>query len=332
MSDIPIHVSPPYSEGARDDALFHYTTAKGLIGILSTGQIWSTAYYCANDESELATGKGVLSPLFRIRTFELIKQNDPRVLTFARRGVDVLEYAAQFENRIASNALSMLCAYITCFCKPTGEEDFRHGLLSQWRGYGADGGYALHFSRKKLLAAVANIGPGDYLDYDLLDVHYHLENPLKAEVLRHGDAFVQAYELYLDELADPLVFKKKTMRNPIASLPGGSLEAFLNYLVHTKNKHFAEERECRLSLVQAASVPAAVAVGSLPVSYYDRGGLPVPYNQTPRARFNLLDCVEWIVIGPGPRMGARFRSVRQLVSQHAEHIEVRPSHIPFTRL
>ena len=229
MSDIPNHLSPPYSEGSREDALFHYTTAKGLIGILSTGQIWSTAYYCANDESELATGKGVLTPLFRNHTYRLIEENDPRVSTFARRGVDVLEYADHFENQIASMALSSLCAYITCFCKPTGEEDFRHGLLSQWRGYAADGGYALQFSRKKLLATIANIHQCDDLNYDLLDVHYHVENPLKAEVLRYADAFVQAYAGYLDELAQPIDFTKKTMRSPIAGLPGGPLEAYLNY-------------------------------------------------------------------------------------------------------
>lgn len=82
MSDIPNHFIPKYTDASREDALFHYTTANGLIGILGTGEIWSTAYYCANDESELAAGKGVLSPLFRSTTHKLIKANDPRVLTF----------------------------------------------------------------------------------------------------------------------------------------------------------------------------------------------------------------------------------------------------------
>jgi len=74
---------------SRDDALFHYTTATGLIGILTSGQIWSTAYYCANDESELSAGQGVLTTLFRKATYELIDSSDRRVSLFARRGVDV---------------------------------------------------------------------------------------------------------------------------------------------------------------------------------------------------------------------------------------------------
>lgn len=328
MSEIPDHSLPTYSDASREDALFHYTTANGLIGILGTGEIWGTAYYCANDESELSTGKGVLAPLFRSTTDKMIEANDPRVLTFNRHGSDIREYPEHFEQHIAAMALSSLCAYITCFCKPTSEEDFQHGLLSQWRGYGADGGYALHFSRKKLLAEIERTNKTDGLNYELQDVHYTIENPMKAEVLSHADAFIRAYMGFLDELSEVLDSSRKTMRSPIAGLPGGPLEAFLDYLVHTKNKHFGEERECRLSLIQLVSASASC----LPVDYFNRGGLLVPYTKTPRSSFNILDCVEWAVIGPGPRMDARFKSVSQLIRQVGREIKVRPSHIPFTRL
>jgi hypothetical protein len=150
---------------------------------------------------------------------------------------------------------------------------------------------------------------------------------MKAEVLSHSDAFIHAYMEHLDELAKPLDFSKETMRNPIAGLPGGPLEAFLDYLVHTKNKHFSEERECRLSLIQLVSTSA----GSLPVQYFSREGLLVPYTKSPCSSFNVLDCIECIIIGPGSRMNARFKSVNQLVRQSGRDIKVRTSHIPFTR-
>jgi Protein of unknown function (DUF2971) len=325
----PNHFSPRYTDEARDDALFHYTTARGLLGIFATGQLWSTAYYCANDESELAAGKDVLGPLFRSHTHDLIKKGDSRVVTFARRGVDPREYGDTFEQRIISIALSQLGVFITCFCRATGAEDFQHGLLSQWRGYAIDGGYALQFSRKKLLAAIEGTRGTSGQNYDLMDVHYGPNNPLKSDVLQHSDAFIQAYSAHLDELAEPLDFKAKTMRSPIAGLPGGPLEALLNYLAHTKNVHFREERECRLSLVQSADDKVE---GSLPVFYFERGGVPVPYTQTPKATFNVLDCIEWIVVGPAPRLDVRFKAVQQLVRQSSANISVRPSHIPFTRL
>lgn len=133
---------------------------------------------------------------------------------------------------------------------------------------------------------------------------------------------------HLDELAEPLDFNKKTMRSPIAGLAGGPLEAYLNYLVHTKNKHFAEERETRLTLTQHV----ARADSSLPVQYFNRAGLVVPYTQTPANTFNMLDSLEWVVVGPGPRLKSRFKSVTQMIQKTGRKIYVRASHIPFTRL
>ena len=307
--------------------LFHYTTANGLLGILRNNEIWSTAYYCANDESELGVGKGVLTPLFLSKTHEMIRAAHPQVRTFSKRGVDIRHYADQFEQRIVGHALSLLCVYITCFCKPINTEDFTHGLLSQWRGYGVDGGYALQFSRKKLEAAVERTYKTDSLNYDLLDVHYTPDNPLKVEVLKHSHAYTSAFLNFLDELEN-FDFNKTTMQSPIANLPGGPLESLLNFLVHTKSQHFVEERECRLSLVE----PVASEIGGLPVDYFNRNGLIVPFTRTPSSSFNVLDCIEWIIIGPGPRIGARFNSITQMVRKMGLKIKVRPSHIPFSRV
>jgi hypothetical protein len=55
MSAITGHFLPKYTEESQEDSLFHYTNANALIGILGTNEIWGTAYYCTNDESELAT-------------------------------------------------------------------------------------------------------------------------------------------------------------------------------------------------------------------------------------------------------------------------------------
>lgn len=329
MSEIPGHTSPPYSEDSRDDALFHYTSADGLIGILQSGEIWSTAYYCMNDESELAAGTGILMPEFTRATHKMIQDNDPLVQTFSRRGTDILEYARGFEQRIIAHTFNALCAYNTCFCMATGAEDFHHGLLSQWRAYGVDGGYALQFSRKKLLAAVENANKAQGLCYQLDDLHYTVENPLKSEVLSHTDSFLRAYKDFLEEIGASLsdLLSQRSLRNPVAGLLGGPLESLLDYLVHTKNQHFSEERECRLSLIEPVTSESEV----LPTNYFNRGGLIVPYKKTPRTTFPLLDCIEWIIIGPNPRMDARFKSVTQMVRTASLAIKVRPSHIPFAR-
>jgi hypothetical protein len=325
MNGLPGHTVPTYSEESREDTLFHYTTANGLLGILRNNEIWGTAYYCANDESELSAGKDVLTPIFRSKTHQMIQEADPQVDIFRNRGVDIRDYADKFEQTILSLALHFFCVYITCFCKPSTKEDFLHGLLSQWRGYGIDGGYALQFSRSKLQARVERAYKAEGLSYELKDVYYSPDNPLKDEVLKHSEAFTSAYLNHLDTLVN-LDFHKQTMRSPIANLPGGPLESLLDFLIHTKNGHFSEEKECRMSLLE----PVSSSSGVLPVDYFNRNGLLVPFTRTPSS-FNVLDCVDWIIVGPGPRIGNRFNSVTQMVRKMGLKIKVRPSHIPFSR-
>lgn len=327
MSNFPSHFLPNYTEQSKADALFHYTTAAGLIGILTSGQIWSTAYYCTNDESELVTGQGILRPIFYQEAHRLREAEDRRVRIFANRGVDVNHYADHFEKVIVGTALSQMCTYITCFFRPSGKEDFIHGLLSQWRGYGSDGGYALHFNRSKLQQVLDGFGDGQSFEYDLQDVHYSHDNAFKAEVLGHRDAFISAFHEYLDDLAQPLNSMPRSGPSPIRSLPGGPLEAYLSYISHTKNHHFAEERETRLSITQF--VPAKK--GCQPVNYFNRDGLVIPYVTSPKDRLDILSCLEWVVVGPGPRLQARFKAVTQLIRQLGRKIEVRASHIPFIR-
>ena len=322
---IPTHLSPPYSDDAIKDALFHYTTGDGLHGILSNKELWSTAYFCMNDESELKTGRGILASLFSLKTHDLIEKNDPAVQTISRRGVDIREYPRNFEDELIGLALSDLCIYLTCFCIPTTKEDFTHGLLSQWRGYGPDGGYALQFSRSKLRNWSDRMYEDHQLNYDLNDVNYDNENPLKDEILKHKDTFIQEYLNFLDDIVN-IDFSKTVMPSPLRNLTQGPLESLLNYITHTKNVHFREERECRLSFLDLSIHNK----NTRPVHYFNRNGLIVPFVKTPEDS-NILDCVEWIIVGPGTRIDSRFNSVCHMIKTMGLNIRVRPSHIPYSR-
>lgn len=187
--------------------------------------------------------------------------------TFYGRGVDPRQYGEQFEETLLRFAFGALTTFVSSFCKPASNEDFEHGLLSQWRGYGPDGGYAIHFSRAKLLAAIARVSGSHGLNYELQDVQYTTDSPLRTEVLKHADAFVATYHRFLDQLAEPLG-SSRSRTSPLAGLTGGPLEALLDYLIHTKSSHFGEERECRMTLVQPRVGDAKVIV-----SFFVRGGV-----------------------------------------------------------
>jgi len=325
LSDLPGHTLPNYSEDISEDALFHYTDANGLIGILQSKGIWSTAYYCTNDASELRAGRDVLTPVFRKKTHEMERQEDSRVVTIRNRGVDIRQYAEKFEQRIINHSLHFVGVYVTCFCKPNNKEDFLHGLLSQWRAYGNDGGYALQFSRGRLQDYLVRLNEDLGLNYEVQDVYYSPDNPLKKDVVSHSESFISSYVNFLDDIVN-LNASDPKFRSPVQDLFEGPLESLLDYLIHTKNQHFFEESECRMSIVDAINEGGAL----LPMFYFNRNGLVVPYVRTPK-NYSIIDCVDWIVIGPGPRIGDRFNSVKQMVNRMGLDIEVRPSHIPLSR-
>jgi hypothetical protein len=255
----------------------------------------------------------------------MIKEEDPRVKYFSKWGVDISDHADEFEGRVISHALNVLCVYITCFCRPSTKEEFHHGLLSQWRGYGEDGGYAIQFSRTKLKNIVDQINSSIDTTCDLLNVHYTVENPYKAELMKYADAFINAYSEHLDEIIK-IGLDRPTLKSPASGLTGGPLEALLNYLVNTKNQHFHEEKECRLSFFNLTKAESS----ALPVKYFNRHGLLVPYTRTP-PKFSLNDCIDWVIVGPSHRIEQRFTSLKQMVKNMGLNIEVRPSHIPYSR-
>lgn len=319
-------IFPTYTKQVRDDALFHYTTGAGLLGILKSNELWSTAYHCANDESELSAGRDVLTPIFREKAHEMIMARDARVQTFAGRGVDVHYYADRFEETIVSAALHAFSVYITCFCKPNTEEDFIHGLLSQWRGYGDDGGYAIQFSRERLEEELKRVSSDEQASYRLKDVYYTNDNSMKNSLVGNAPEFEKAFENHLDSLIK-LDLNPMSLQNVAGDLPTYLFIELLDYLIHTKSIHFREENECRLSALDATTKDAA----RLQIDYLNRSGLLVPYARTPSSA-KIVECIDWIVVGPAPRIDSRYNSIIQMVRSMGFKIKVRASRIPFSRL
>lgn len=118
------------------DELWHYTDGNGLIGILKSGQIWSTQVSCLNDtleqkyfgdlvhqaikERRAKNADPLLDPLFRIADFAL----------------DARDFTATGQ-------------FVACLSE--AEDD-----LGQWRGYGGgESGYAIGFRTQGIIDALA---------------------------------------------------------------------------------------------------------------------------------------------------------------------------------
>jgi len=121
------------------DHLYHYTTLKGMQGILKNRSLWLGHVRCLNDPSEVQYGKKIMS---RIMTAELERADNETVRVFLRHMLIHI-------HALASN--SMHDPFVGCFC----ESD---NLLSQWQGY-ADrgGGFNLGFEFSSATRIASNI-------------------------------------------------------------------------------------------------------------------------------------------------------------------------------
>lgn len=171
---MPTPVSHVYPE------LMHYTTAAGLRGIISSGCLWATDAACLNDASEIkhffdVRLANVIGSTVRERAIELARSPE----TFSRMaeegGVDHL-VATQIDGlvqSIKSVTMDMNRPFVLSMCGAEPTRVAQSGLLSQWRGYGDDGGFAIVFDTRALEDALqVEAKRHYYLGVRMGDVYY----------------------------------------------------------------------------------------------------------------------------------------------------------------
>ena len=104
---------------AIEDPLYHYTTARGLFGIIASSSLWATNFSYLNDATEVHYGMEVLKTLLEREMDLHLTDGFGPVLAATLEGIERVFSDSEF--------------YLTCFCA-------KADLLSQWRGYGSLGG------------------------------------------------------------------------------------------------------------------------------------------------------------------------------------------------
>jgi hypothetical protein len=130
---------------ADREALYHYTDARGLLGIVQSRQLWASNAAFLNDSTEVTYIRGVLAGVAEQFQDEYGVTADIR--EYAASAVAGTDRFSPTERQTASvisilesaptMAGGVFDVYVSCFCA-WGD------LLSQWRGYPlSGGGYAL---------------------------------------------------------------------------------------------------------------------------------------------------------------------------------------------
>lgn len=300
--------------------LWHYTTVQGLHGILTTQQLWATNIFYLNDSEEF-TG------FFDCRLPSILKGGALQSgLEFSvDKSLSIDEFSTTMAGAIRA-ASTRLPVYVTSFCKPTSSTN-QDGLLSQWRGYGIDGGYAIIFNTQNIRYLLieegrryfyvsSTWGDVDYFDGDV--DHVYEETVAWEKTIRDAAA-----EMFV--AADPKVAEK--LFEPVISLA-------------TRHKHrgFSEEAEVRFSAV-TSMYDKELADARSPedtrlkkdVHFTLRDGILVPHIklfERPSGEKASLPIVR-IVVGPHADKVKRKKAVELLLVQLGLDIKVETSDIPY---
>jgi hypothetical protein len=228
--------------------LYHYTSAVGLYGMVERQQLWATNIAYLNDAEE-RTGffdrrlPFLLRAPIEAAVSELERSPEGRKQIARVGGRDGVKRAwlDGFPPILRSHTLNFDEPYTLSFCRPS-DGDWEDGLLSQWRAYGSDGGYAVVFDTHQISLQCKAEQAFHYQLFTLGDVEYFGDdgagNARYSETLNY-EKIVQGAVSKFILTADHSAFEP--MYEPIAVLS-------CTY----KHRGFREEAEVRIVAIPSS--------------------------------------------------------------------------------
>lgn len=285
------------------DTLFHYTTAAGLLGILQNANIWATDLKFLNDAEESIYARDMVISAIRSMENPVL---DPSHSAH-EHGQGAIDIFAQYHKFVLNELeTSEFGVYVTCFCE-SGD------LLSQWRGYGKDHGYAIEFTKEAIHDAVTAItayGPAT----GLFKVQYGLDSA--AGIV--GSAIRAVADFNLNHPGVKAEYSAMTVSSMLARI---------------KHPGFAEEQEWRLVVGQ--QILDEASLGKFGINLHHPPALfrptpiaIVPYLEIPIKRESIVS----IRVGPGDNAETRASGVRRLLKMLASEATVTYSEVPLRGL
>lgn len=314
--------------------LYHYTAVAGLEGIIRSNQLWATNISYLNDAEEHLG-------YFDRRLPQLIERSINGALAevcktdVGRKRIDdlgghklAIKEAQEFGKHIRKVTLDFNSPHVVSFCAAPIKNP-NDGLLSQWRGYGIDGGYAIVFDTYELTNLLAYeaasfdyqtlfFGDTEYYDVDVSGKAQHEETRKNEQLLEKTlqNFFLSGQR----EVEDPL-YKAITQLSCAHKHPG-----------------FSEEREIRIVAVPADlssrdEVQSTVTLPpSKPILFNMKNGTLVPYialfGFEPGIRQMTLP-IKKVIIGPHQSKDSRGKSVDLMLKKYGVDVEVVVSRIPY---
>ncbi len=315
--------------------LMHYTTGSGLAGIVSSGALWATHALALNDSQEI-------THFLDTRLVEIIRDEAVGALSDLVQNPNIaqkvesdggFDEAVEKQTNIVASLLreSMLSfhqPHIFSLSAITSDRVRQNGLLSQWRGYGTDGGYAIIFDSSKL---------EELLNEEIVQ-HYY-QSMQWGDVYYYGlpDADQRASEEIADAESVLRAGIRELYRSPKPSSMEQSYDAMITLSCLYKHWGFHEEQEVRVVAIPPNEEVLRLAKQSgearepRRISAMTRGGMLVPYLDlfgTDDGSARKLP-IKQVIVGPHPLSPTRRKTVELLLRSHGYEATVCISDIPY---
>jgi hypothetical protein len=314
----------------KSRSLFHYTTAEGLTGILSTQTLYATHADFLNDSSECRTIKKVLGPMFENELRTLLPIIAARGI-FSQNALGYPDFYAEGSNAIFEAFLRdtnrATPFFVTSFCEhKKGSSEYINRLLSQWRAYGKRGGFAIEIDELAL----------DELKAKETTTYLYVATKTDSVVYSDYSSYVtlERFAGAASAMFRDLVRLRTTM--DISDLAGSKpideyFLPFIEYAPFLKEPHFREECEYRLvaTCFRASTGVATKDQKYKPIKFKARSdGSLTPYIELFQGFKERLP-IHSIIIGPHPNQQGQKEAVELLLEARGISAEVRLSGIPF---
>lgn len=314
---------------ADHEEVFHYTTAAGLHGIVSSKSLWASHNHFLNDTEEgVGFSRRILPVILRSEFQRYVAESEElsaRAQAADHLGVNIFDH--WLEKIVEGFVKAQDTAqdhYVTSFSTTKDEWMSQNGLLSQWRGYGLNGGYAIVFDAQGL-AELLNTEREMYYEEGWAwgDVQYHMADFSRVQdeqVLEHFQCVRKAAYDYW------------TTGNIEKAYP--AFESIELLSTFCKHRGFEEEGEV-LIVVSTPSLEMGQDLSNesgkpyRKVSSYLRDGVVVPcIHLFEGQKLNTLP-IRRVIAGPHPEKQQRKKAVEILLRNHDIDAKVSVSDTPF---
>ena len=206
-------------------------------------------------------------------------------------------------------------SFIISFCK-------RDDLLSQWRGYGKNGAYAIGFDKKALKLMFEEESAKYHFNEIVCDyVKYvnikNIPNVLRFDIILLVNHFIEY---------SAIINKKARLKSGIG---GDILDKVFSLSPLVKDYGFKEESECRAIFIGGSKLLKYKGLHSKDIDFRNFGGTLIPYIELFKDDGRRLP-IKDVVIGPSKDMDKRKLAIEFLLNEKGFDPKiVRMSSIPY---